>query len=115
MRAAVDTGRSPLGVVLAPSSIAVPGVRLVGANGAVPILSRSAMDIFTSGALSIGGEATSVIRVLREFGRSRPVPVGIIAQSVGRQPDEIRNVLLELQSRKIVCFDQANGLVTLIG
>ena len=66
------------------------------------------------GGLRIGGEATDIIQALRDFGRNAPVPLGLVARAVGREPDHILDSLRVLQEKAVIRFDEGKGLVTLI-
>lgn len=73
------------------------------------------MDYSTiPGGLRIGSEATAIIQTLRDFGRRRSVPIGLVARSVGRAPEEIRESLKDLESQEIVQLDDTSDSVTLI-
>lgn len=64
--------------------------------------------------LQIGGEATSIVQALRDFGRDRSVPIGFVARAIGREPAEIRDSLVLLNSKNIVRLDESHDSVTLV-
>jgi predicted transcriptional regulator len=62
----------------------------------------------------IGGEATAIVQTLREFGRNQPVPANLVARSVGREEDEIRESLAVLAENGVVKLDKDGEVVTAV-
>jgi DNA-binding IclR family transcriptional regulator len=59
------------------------------------------------------GKASAIVGVLRDFGRNQSVPVGLLARSVGRQPEEIRDLLARLAEQSVVQLNEADDSVRL--
>jgi DNA-directed RNA polymerase beta' subunit len=66
-----------------------------------------------SGLWSVG-EASNIVRVLRDFGPSMALPVGFVARSIGRRPEEIQDVLARLAEQDVVELNEADKSVRLI-
>ena len=64
----------------------------------------------------VAGKTSAIVRTLREFGRSREVPVELVARKVGRTAEEIRDDLDYLKGKGVVELSQAgpDALVKLL-
>ncbi len=62
----------------------------------------------------IGGEATSIVQTLREFGANRPVPTEVVALSVGKEEEEISNSLSALAEKGVIKLTADRKAVTLV-
>lgn len=60
------------------------------------------------------GEASAIVGILRDFGRDKSLPVGFVARSVGRQPQEIRDSLARLVEQDVIRIDEAADSVRLV-
>ena len=59
------------------------------------------------------GEAMQIVQVLRQFGRSEPVPIDLVARVVGRDPSQIRESLCALQEKQVLKVEEEKGVVSL--
>ncbi len=64
---------------------------------------------------NFGGEATAIVRTLREYKSIRPaLPIDFVARQVGRRPKELQESLEQLENKGVIRIDAAKGEVALL-
>jgi len=66
------------------------------------------------GLRSRGGGVSAIIETLRSLGTSTPVPIGLVADYVGRPEDEVRDALRRLSVMNAVQLDEPADTVKLV-
>jgi hypothetical protein len=74
---------------------------------------ESAMSSMGS-STRVGGHASTIVDVLRRFGRGKPVPIELVARYVGAfDADALADSLKEMSAKQIVEVDASNETVQL--
>ncbi len=72
------------------------------------------MSLIPFNGISPNAKASSIVAVLRRFGLNRPIPIGFVAQAIGRLPEEIRESLESLAESEVVRIDEKTDTVSLV-